>query len=86
MITKRESTVHIYTFEQKITECDDCLEKFHYPVDGIGIVGRGASGRWCVVMWVCNQHGINDKDIMTDEQMAQYIADNYPGDWADLDM
>ena len=36
---------------QKVTECDFTGEKYSNPVDGVGYIARGATGRHCVVMW-----------------------------------
>ena len=37
--------------EQRVTECDFNQIKYDTPMDGAGIVARGATGRYCVVMY-----------------------------------
>jgi hypothetical protein len=32
--------------------CDFTNKRYKRPVQGAGVVARGATGRWCVVMWI----------------------------------
>ena len=37
--------------EGKVTECDFTDSHYDEPVDGAHVLARGATGRWCCVMW-----------------------------------
>lgn len=37
---------------QRISGCDFTGETYKPPIEGYGAVSRGATGRWCVVMWM----------------------------------
>lgn len=81
MIIKRER------FSSKQEACDFCGE--HHTLDH-AIVARGATGRWCEVMWVCQ--GCAEKNnysgVLTAEQGRQWIEDHAAadgsGDYADF--
>ena len=50
----------------KITGCDFTGEEYDSPKDGVQCIARGATGRWCCVMYMSNtyawQHNIEALD------------------------
>jgi hypothetical protein len=67
----------------KISQCDACGTTFKGYVDGVGAVARGATGRWCVVMWLCHDC-IPNVNVITAEEFDQYLAIVHPNDYSDL--
>lgn len=70
---------------KKVPECDFTDRKYDHPVDGAAVIARGATGRWCEVMWMgpeflaeANQQPIAAQDA------REYIEQNHPGDWCDF--
>tara|TARA_Y100001947_G_C10121193_1_gene211360 strand:+ start:263 stop:523 length:261 start_codon:yes stop_codon:yes gene_type:complete len=46
-------------------DCDYCDEKPAQNIKGYADVDQGASGRWCEIMWMCDDCGdkrVNDGD------------------------
>ena len=66
----------------KISECDMTGEYFDEPVDGIGALAQGATGRVCVVLWAsmdyAKEHGITPLSYEEAEQYAESL-----GGWLD---
>lgn len=71
--------------ELMVTECDFTGSKFGKPVKGAGAVARGASGRWCVVMWIGPEE-IAERDIkvISDDEARAIVERDHPGDWCDF--
>ena len=72
--------------DQKIPKCDFCGTKFPQSVDGKGLIARGASGRYCVVMYACKPCGAVSGargSGLTNEDMANIERDD-PGSWFDV--
>ena len=63
-----------------VPECDFNSIRYEAPVEGAGAVARGASGRWCVVMYAgpeyLAEHGITP--ITHEEAYAQIEEPDYP--------
>lgn len=72
-----------------IPECDYCNTRFNSHVPGYAALSRGATGRWCEVMWFC-QTCISDAlaaEACTPETAAMKILCGIvgsPGDWPDF--
>lgn len=63
--------------------CDNCGERLYRPQPGAGVISRGASGRWTVVFWLCHNCAPVDQ-CMTDEELAQWVDENYPNDYVEI--
>ena len=53
-------------------DCDYCDEKPAQNIKGYADVAQGASGRWCEVMWMCDDCG--DKRV-NDGAHALHVAE-----------
>ena len=73
---------------QKVTECDFTGEKYSNPVDGVGYIARGATGRHCVVMWGGPKKLLEEERygrIKTIEEVeAQILLKGGPMDYLDV--
>lgn len=47
-----------------VTTCDLRTIDYDEPVEGAHIIARGATGRWCCVMWVGPEY-LDENDIKT---------------------
>jgi hypothetical protein len=64
---------------RKVNDCDFTGERFEEPQNGFAVICRGASGRYCEVMWggetAMAEQGVTADDLMTYEEARQAIAD-----------
>jgi len=71
--------------KMKVPECDFTSKKYSSLVDGAGCIARGASGRWCVVMYAgpefLSEHNIAPQNA--DDLVKQIIA-KHPNDTIDF--
>ncbi len=71
--------------EFTVPECDFTDRKYDTPVEGAGALARGASGRWCVVMYAGPEYiAENDIEVITAEAAEAYLAEYYPSDRCDF--
>jgi hypothetical protein len=71
--------------KQQVPECDFDGIKYDTPTDGAGALARGASGRWCVVMYAGPEYlERNDIKPITPEEAEEYIAKHHPRDRCDF--
>lgn len=69
---------------QQVTECDFYDRHYDSPVAGAGVIAQGATGRWCVVMWMGPEY-IRDNNIeVTDIDEAREQIDASGNGWADF--
>ena len=68
-----------------VRECDMSGDKFDVAVEGAGILCRGATGRWCVVL-ECGPAYLEANGIVPeDEDVVRNRIDSAPdGDYADF--
>jgi hypothetical protein len=67
--------------EMRIPECDACGAEG--PIDGGAGIARGATGRWCIVMYVCGNCTDLSKALAYKEAHEKIEALGN-GDWADF--
>lgn len=66
----------------KISECDMTGQKFSHPVDGIGALSQGQTGRVCIVLWASMQYAEENGIVpLTYEEAEEYAASL--GGWLD---
>ena len=72
--------------DQMVTECDFTGKEYDTPVKGAGAVCRGATGRWCVVMWAGPEYLAEHPNIeVTDYNEAVAKINSIAGpDYADF--
>lgn len=72
--------------KMKVQECDFNDRKYDSLVDGAGALARGATGRWCVVMYAGPEYVERAKiKTMTPEEVDAWIKNNgREGDWLDF--
>lgn len=72
--------------EMMVPECDFTDQKFPRPVKGGGYIARGATGRWCIVMYAgpkqVETHIASGGKVMTMSEAYNFInelgGDDYP--------
>jgi hypothetical protein len=68
--------------------CDFTNEQFPCGVEGGGYIDRGATGRWCVVMYAGPQqvakHVTAGGVVLSEEEAYAYVASQGNGDYADF--
>ncbi len=71
--------------ELMVTECDITERQYNNPVKGAGIVARGATGRWCVVLWVGPEY-LEEMDIkaIAPEEAREQLKKSHPLDTIDF--
>jgi hypothetical protein len=67
--------------------CDLCGTADVEHTEHYAYIARGATGRWCEVLWVCDVCGshaehVDDEPVMTAAQAREYVT-NFP-EWADF--
>jgi hypothetical protein len=68
-----------------VRECDMTGEKFDVAVEGAGIVVRGATGRWCVVLECGPAYLAGNSIVPEDEDVVRARIDGaHDGDYADF--
>ena len=71
--------------ERNVPECDFTDTKYEKSVPGCAALARGATGRWCEVMWMGPEYmAENDIKPMTYEEAVTYLEENYPNDRIDF--
>jgi hypothetical protein len=74
--------------EMNVPYCDITGEHFPWIVSGGGYIARGATGRWCVVMYAgpkeVERHVAAGGKLMTMDEAYSYIDDIGGVDWADF--
>ena len=68
--------------EQMVTECDFSDEVYDTPVKGGGVIARGATGRYCVVMWAgpswLKRNGVVPMSPEKARDAVAELGDGYP--------
>jgi hypothetical protein len=68
--------------------CDFTDERFSGGVDGGGYLARGATGRWCVVMYAgpkeVERYIAAGGEVITIEEAYAHIAAMGPNEWVDF--
>lgn len=66
-----------------VTDCDFTGEKFTSPQPGFAVICRGATGRYCEVMWggetAMREQNISAADLLTKEQAYSLIEEKGDG-------
>ena len=69
-----------------VSECDYTDRKYEAPVEGAGILVRGASGRWCIVMWVGPEYlKETNTNVILPEEALREIRKIYPNAHVEFD-
>jgi hypothetical protein len=68
-------------------DCDLCGTPDSEHGEHYAFIARGATGRWCEVLWVCDVCGSqredsDDEPVMTAKQAREYVTDGL--EWADF--
>lgn len=66
------------------TPCDACDAPGPYP-HGAAAVARGATGRWCEVLWICEKCAAAQGEVTPRLAAADYIFSLGDNDWPDFD-
>jgi|3_EtaG_2_1085321.scaffolds.fasta_scaffold404139_1 hypothetical protein len=68
--------------KHKVPECDFKNIKYDEPVDGAYVLCRGATGRWCPVMFAGPEWlEENDIELVNFEEAEEYIISRNPHDY-----
>lgn len=73
--------------KRMVQECDFNDEKFDEPVDGVAMIAKGATGRYCEVMWGGPKvlADLIDEGITVHTyEEARELADSDPYGWAEF--
>jgi hypothetical protein len=74
--------------KRKVNDCDFTGEKYATAQDGFAVVCRGATGRWCEVMWggptAMAEQNISEADLLSYEQAYAKIEELGDGNYADF--
>ena len=67
----------------KVNYCDVTSKSYDKYVDGVAAVARGASGRWCEVLWFGPEWVAENTPIITSREKAIEKIEA-EGDWVDF--
>jgi len=68
-----------------VSECDFTGVKYDRPTMGAHAIARGATGRWCAVMYAGPEYlAEGNYTTMTHDEAEAYIAENHPDDYLDF--
>lgn len=65
------------------SDCDVCSSPGPH-FGGAAAIARGATGRWCEVLWLCAKC-IQGEEILSPEVAAKRIYSRGNGDWPDFE-
>ena len=72
-----------------VNSCDFTQTEYSESVEGVAAIARGASGRWCEVMWGGSEYKaeLEEKNvpILSYEDAYKWVEENgEEGDWCDF--
>ena len=71
-----------------VSECDETGQRFEEPVLGLACVARGATGRWCEVLWLGPEPRARleaeGATFLTYGEARAKVEAKGNGDWADF--
>lgn len=68
-----------------VVECDFSGKKYDEPVEGGAAVARGASGRWCEVMWAGPEWlEENGHEPVNHAAAVAWVENQHPADRVDF--
>lgn len=71
--------------KRNVVECDFTDRTYDRGVPGCAAIARGATGRWCEVMWMGPEYmAENNVEAKEYDEAVAWLKENYPNDRIDF--